>query len=298
MFFPGGAPNGRNKESKDIGEKPEMWQVMLDDEKLGASSTDVRSGSSNGFMGISAEEREMQQEEVEKNGSLTRWQPLSIVSLTTHQASVPASTTNDQDGAGTNSGTRPTNMFNRGFSSHAVNRSVDGDTSRTGGNASTTTMAYNSTEATPRADPGLLPIHLTFIIAMPQPPSTRPPPVRSAYDDEDEGEDIPDVQLGTTVIDLDLPAEMTQPGGSSSSPTTASPSYPPAHPHPTSPSSPVNRHTSLGHVLGLTSAQPEQSPAGGATSTALSLRDVLGLPAPVQRTRRERRREREMIGVR
>lgn len=302
MFFPGSTQGGRNKDSKELGEKPEMWQVLLDDEdeRVGVTSTLAGTGSKEGsgvVAGMTGEERERQEEEVSKHGEVTRWQPLSVVSLTTHQASVPAPTTNNQTGGNPNDGEtgRPTNMFNRGLSSHAVNNNNNrephpSDVDQMGNSASTTTTMDGT--------PGSLPIHLTFLIAMPRPPSTRPPPVRSAYD-EDEGEDIPEVTLGTTIIDLDLPSDLTGSTTGSTNNPGSSTTYPP--PHQTSPNSPVSRHTSLGHVLGLTPVQPESGSNGtttGGTSTALSLRDVLGLPAPVQRTRRERRREREMIGVR
>ena len=301
IFFPGGgAAGGRNKADKDIGEKPEMWEVMLDDEKIGAGST-LGNGAGYGTT-MTSEEREMEQEADEKNGSLLRWQPLSIVSLTTQQASVPASSAEQDAGAtgtGAGNGGRPTSMFTRGFSSSGLGHAA-GMNNNTSGTEPDQTQPSSTTGSIPSS----LPIHLTFIIAMPQPPTTEPTQPRPAptygYEDE-EGEDIPDVELGTTVIDLDLPAEITSPSSS-----TAPPSYPPPISTGNAPITP-NRHTSLGQVLGLTPPHAQNQTdgsgptnIGGTTTGVLSLRDVLGLPAPVQRSRRERRRERERetIGVR
>jgi hypothetical protein len=234
LFFPG-ANDGRNKESKDIGEKPDMWEVNLDDEKLGAVKNDRRAD-------LSSEEREMRQYEEEKHGSLEHWQPLSITSLSTSQAAVPA---------GTEETTRPISRFTRGVSAGRVNIDTTWNSTSNAHNPSSTSSATT------------LPIHLTYIIAMPQPPVTKKPvQPTSAWDDMD-GEDIPEVQLGTTIVDLDIP--------SASNTGTYPPPAPPA---------------TLSQALGM------EEPS------SLSLRDVLGLPAPVQRTRRERRREREHIGVR
>jgi hypothetical protein len=288
MFFPGAnGQGGRNKESKDIGEKPEMWQVMLDqDERAGVASFDQHQQG----RFVSAEQREMEQDREERNGSLIRWQPLSITSLTTTQASVPAEGSNNA-GGGT-SGGRPTSMFSRGLSYT--------NTPRSNANNDRENVVDNvqSDKSTP--PPTSLPIHLSFIIAMPTDPTVVPTAHRDPYDDDEEGQDVPEVALGTTVVELDLThGSGTQYSSSDNhlSPFTSTSYPPPSSESPNRPLTP-NRNTSLGQVLGLTMSEPGPVTTLTSNNGGFSLRDTLGLPAPVQRTRRERRREREAIAIR
>jgi len=310
LFFPGGpggagGAGGRSgKESKELGEKPEMWQVVLDTDGkrvAGVVASQVGAGAA---VGMTAEEREMREDERDRAGLLERWLPLSVASTTTTQASVPSSDAGE-GGASRSSSSRPTGMFSRGFSSSnmtgrsglAAHNSAHDSLSHPYG---TTASHDENPSSKPNDDgpPTSLPIHLTFIIAMPTDPSTvqPPPPARSyAEYEDDEGQDIPNVELGTTVVDLDLANDPSSFSSASSS------SYPP----PTRPDSSSagtgtltpSRHTSLGQVLGLTSGEPGPVLLGSST-TGYSLRDTLGLPRPVQRARRERRRDREAGGIR
>lgn len=247
LFFPAAPNPRRNNESKDIGEPPEMWQVGLADEKAGvvekldddadSTTTSVRS------LGIKSDH----DEKSDAAGDLTQWQPLAVTSLTTTQAPIIA----DNSTTGTS---RPTNLFARTFSSNR-NDSLYPPI----GPASTLGMNGTSPSTSPDAITQPLPLHLTYIIAMPQPAAPPKPAIQNASPFDDDEQDIPHVELGTTVITLE-----------SSSAST----------YPTS-----RRVTPLS-----TSTTDLESRAA---ATAISLRDVLGLAPPVQRPRRERRRDRE-----
>lgn len=263
---------------------------------------------------MTAEEREMREDERDRAGLLDRWFPLSVTSTTTTQSSIPASDSagNGDGSGGGSSSSRPTGMFSRGFSSShltgrsglAAHNSAHDSLSHPYGTGSATTTTDNSSSSKATngdgGPPTSLPIHLTFIIAMPTDPAIVQPPAAPARsygeyeDDEEEGRDIPNVELGTTVIDLDLvdhPSTSSYPPYATRSDSSSSSTPPPANGTLT-----PSRHTSLGQVLGLTSNEPGPVISSSST-TGYSLRDTLGLPRPIQRARRERRRDREGIRI-
>lgn len=152
-----------------------------------------------------------------RNGSpyldedLVRWQPVTVTSLDTR--AIPANTATENPTSATTAPARPTSLFARTlstgrnvFTTSGGVQSVD-----TSGTVNLGAAEQGLSTYTPSTGTAHVPLSVTYLIAMPSAQRTtkterRPSAATSAYDDDDvEGEEIPELELGLTGVHLEVP---------------------------------------------------------------------------------------------
>lgn len=193
----GRAGGRRRKEDKDYGETPEMYECLLD-VKAGTSEDgagDVWGGRPTGANNLGPHGIE----------DFSQWQPVTVKSLDTKAIPAGTTTQNAQDGApGTNS-SRPRSLFSRTlstsrnmFTQNAV-QSVSEPSSGSDSTAEKGISIFTSSNGTAQ-----LPLSVTYLIAMPSTTVERRPSA-IGIDDDEAGEEIPEVALGMTNVTLEIP---------------------------------------------------------------------------------------------
>lgn len=194
-----GRAGGRRKEVKDYGETPEMYECLLDVKTADAdiSTGDVWGGQTSGAYTPQA------------INDFTHWQPVTVKSLETK--AIPAGTTSSHSAADNASGThpsRPMSLFSRTLSTGRnmlTQGSLQAVTEPTDGfNATSEKPQFTYTSSNGTAQ---LPLSVTYLIAMPsaQRDTTERRPSAIELDDDEAGEEIPEVALGMTSVSLEIP---------------------------------------------------------------------------------------------
>ncbi|KAJ9103847.1 hypothetical protein QFC21_002309 [Naganishia friedmannii] len=214
-----GRAGRRRKEEKDFGETPEMYECLLDVQSgVGAkefllASTEASPDVWGGTQDITERSQTtMPIIAVQDDLDLTQWQPVTVTSLSTKALSgsttLSAQPANNSSAMGQSS--RPSNLFSRTLSSSRSMFALGGLTPAEGNNMNTPAVDQRHSTFTPSSGFTEVPLNVTYLIAMPsalRDTSTanhRQHQATGLADEEDQ-EEIPEVALGVSNVNLTIP---------------------------------------------------------------------------------------------
>lgn len=151
----------------------------------------------------------------------TEWQPVTVKSLDTKAIPAGTTTQNAQDGASGTNSSRPMSLFSRTlstsrnmFTQNAV-QSVSEPSNGSDTTAEKGLSTFTSSNGTVQ-----LPLSVTYLIAMPsaqRDTTAERRPSAMGTDDDEAGEEIPEVALGMTNVSLEIPGISLASSGSTGS---------------------------------------------------------------------------------
>lgn len=204
-----GRPGRRRKEEKDFGEVPEMYECLLDVKGDDDGSGHVHPAAPEDVWGGATSTRHNGSRFLEED--LARWQPVAITSLDTR--AIPSTSAPTDPASGSATPSRPSNLFARTLSTSRHMFSPSGGLQSVGasGSATPTTTEQGLSTYTPSTGTAYVPLNVTYLIAMPsaqkQVETQRRHSAVTTYGDDDdvEGEEIPELELGLTGVHLEVP---------------------------------------------------------------------------------------------
>lgn len=143
---------------------------------------------------------------------LARWQPVTVTSLDTR--AIPATSSTDNPAPGNSTPGRPSNLFARTLSMSQNMFATSGGVQSVNASGSATPRTAEQGLSTYAPSTGIahVPLSVTYLIAMPSAQrdietQRRPSAVTTTYgeDDDEAGEEIPELELGLTGVHLEVP---------------------------------------------------------------------------------------------
>ncbi|KAJ9097820.1 hypothetical protein QFC19_006688 [Naganishia cerealis] len=221
-----GRTGRRRKEEKDFGETPEMFEYLLDvPSSTGASGSAIPPEPSQNVWGGTQDitERSLTMPTITiPEDDISQWQPVTVKSL--HTRSMPESTplagqaVNNNSATGSSQPARTSTLFSRTLSTSRNMFALGGVTlannsnSNSNNNSSAAIAEQGHATFTPSSSSTLVPLSVTLIIAMPsalRDTSAANHRTRQSTDlgllDEENQEEIPEVELGMTSVNLAVP---------------------------------------------------------------------------------------------
>ncbi|KAJ9121046.1 hypothetical protein QFC24_005027 [Naganishia onofrii] len=215
-----GRAGRRRKEEKDFGETPEMYECLLDVQSgFGAkellTSSDPSQDVWGGTQDITERSQTMPTITIQED-DVAQWQPVTVTSLSTKTLSDPAVTSAQPANSSSVMGQsgRPSNLFSRTLSSSRSMFALGGVTQVDGSSNDVPAVEQRHSTFIPSSGSTEVPLSVTYLIAMPSAlrdtsTANHRQHQSGGLADEEDQEEIPEVALGVSNVNLTVPGFST-----------------------------------------------------------------------------------------